>query len=113
MCLLLPMIVVSSGLDPSPVYADESAGPEDQAMPSGRIVYSKTVGGVSEIWSIARDGTDARRLTSGHHDVDPTWSPSGREIVFARVPPLLGDEEVYGTETNLWRMNAAAATSDV
>jgi Tol biopolymer transport system component len=31
------------------------------------------------------DGTNPRRLTSGHSDWYPAWSPDGNKIAFARM----------------------------
>lgn len=37
-----------------------------------------------EIWTCNRDGSNARRVTSGHIDKTPRWSPDGKQIVFTR-----------------------------
>jgi Tol biopolymer transport system component len=37
-----------------------------------------------EIHSINADGTHARRLTQGHVDSAPAWSPDGSKIAFLR-----------------------------
>lgn len=37
-----------------------------------------------EIWSCDRDGNNVRRVTSGHKDTAPRWSPDGKQIVFTR-----------------------------
>jgi len=38
----------------------------------------------SEIWVVNVDGTGATRLTSGHIDSQPAWSPDASEIAFVR-----------------------------
>ena len=51
---------------------------------SGRIAYSK---GDGHIWVVYADGRGARRVTSSSaRDIDPSWSPDGRRIVFKAVP---------------------------
>jgi TolB protein len=50
------------------------------------------------------DGTHQRRLISLGANFYPSWSPSGKQIVFASTPD--GTEEIYkmksdGSETNL------------
>ncbi|HET7621547.1 MAG TPA: hypothetical protein VFK39_06575 [Gemmatimonadaceae bacterium] len=56
-----------------------------------RIAYERSVAYVpgSEIWVMNADGTGAVRLTSGHRDYEPAWSPDGSEIAF------IHDEEVW------------------
>ena len=53
---------------------------------SGRIAvmsFNRAGAGNWEIWSLNRDGSDARRLTeNGAIDGLPTWSPDGRSIAF-------------------------------
>jgi len=49
-----------------------------------------------EIHTIAADGTD-RRLTSGPYDGQPSWSPDGRQLAFARSE---------GNRTYLYVVNA-------
>lgn len=51
-----------------------------------RIAYARTVAYVSgsEIWVMNVDGTGATRLTSGHADTQPAWSPDGSEIALIR-----------------------------
>ena len=45
--------------------------------------------GSGEIWTVNVDGANARRLTSGHEDEHPRFSPDGRAIVFTR------DEDIW------------------
>jgi hypothetical protein len=51
-----------------------------------KLAFSTGFGGSpeSEVWVMDVDGTNAVRLTSGHSDVQPSWSPDGTEIAFVR-----------------------------
>lgn len=66
------------------------AGVDDNApdvSPDGRrIVFSSTRGGGShDLYTMAADGRDVRRLTGDPRldDVFPRWAPDGRSVVFA------------------------------
>ncbi len=55
--------------------------------PSGeKIVFEVGVlnSTVSEIWVMSADGSGAVRLTTGHADREPAWSPDGNEIALFR-----------------------------
>ena len=39
----------------------------------------------TNIWTIRADGTGARQLTRGGFDVEPVYSPDGRQIAFGRI----------------------------
>jgi WD40 repeat protein len=55
--------------------------------PSGeKIVFEVGVvnSTVSEIWVMSADGSGAARLTTGHADREPAWSPDGSEIALVR-----------------------------
>ena len=54
------------------------------------------------IWRLARDGSEARRLTGtdSRFDRDPIWSPDGGRIAFARAPSFYsGDLAVIDAQT--------------
>jgi Tol biopolymer transport system component len=54
---------------------------------NGRIAFVRGVSGtdgLSEIWSVRSDGSDASRLTTGHRDAAPAYSPRGGRIAFMR-----------------------------
>jgi Tol biopolymer transport system component len=62
---------------------------------NGRIIFSMDKGSGSEIYSIKRNGTDLRKLTSVTGDaITPDWSPNGLRIVFA-------DDINEGTASNI------------
>jgi TolB protein len=52
-----------------------------------RIAFSARPGDSEgrAIWTMAADGTDLKRVTTGPWDYEPDWSPDGRRIVFTRL----------------------------
>src|SRR5580658_5340944 len=45
------------------------------------------------LWSVPREGGDARQLTTGGHERNPIFSPDGNQIAFAGYYD--GNEDVY------------------
>ena len=67
---------------------------------NGRIAFAMDKGSGAEIYSIKRDGTGLRKLTSASGSaLTPDWSPKGRMILFA-------DDVNEGTASNLAIMHA-------
>ncbi|HEX9306859.1 MAG TPA: protein TolB [Anaeromyxobacter sp.] len=58
------------------------------------IAFTATEGGNSDVWLMAADGSNARRLTKEPAlDLSPTWSPDGKKIAF--VSDRAGTPQVY------------------
>ncbi|MDQ3697032.1 MAG: peptidase S9, partial [Gemmatimonadota bacterium] len=52
--------------------------------PGNRIVFSGSMGGISDLYMLDIASGSVRRLTNDRHaDLQPTWSPDGRTIAFA------------------------------
>jgi Tol biopolymer transport system component len=65
----------------TPAAAAGPATPAEHPPPSleGRFVFQAASGG--DIYAVNADGSGLRRLTQG---MDPSWSPDGKQVVFAR-----------------------------
>lgn len=95
---------------PRPMHAAHSVttAADDDARATlprrnSRIVFLETTPpgggeGRRDIFTIRRDGTDQKRLTFSKSNHFPQWGPSGRQILFVRNNPSIGDR--------LWVMNA-------
>ncbi|MET0650386.1 MAG: di-heme oxidoredictase family protein [Pyrinomonadaceae bacterium] len=62
--------------------------PVDGFFPSfspdgAQIVFQRTVGGSSNIFSMNVDGTELQQLTTSGQDASPAWAPNGTKIAFA------------------------------
>jgi Tol biopolymer transport system component len=58
------------------------------------------------IWVMRRDGSGQTRLTSGHEDWTPTWSPDGSTIYFSRNVEGKDEHGGYEFAWPLFRMQA-------
>lgn len=78
-------------------------GRAEAAFPgaNGKIVFGSQHAGEDEIWVMNADGTGKHNLTrhdgSKISDIDPSWSPDGRQIAFSSDP---------GGNKQIWVMNA-------
>lgn len=76
---LFAVVLSISAQQPKPVYYfNPDWSPGDK-----RIVFESTRDGKFAIYTIRRDGSDLKKLTSGDaNDEQPRWSPDGKQIVF-------------------------------
>jgi Tol biopolymer transport system component len=89
--LILAMALMTAGI--LPAHATNPGR-------NGRIAFAMDKGSGTQVYSIKRDGTGLRKLTSASGDaLTPDWSPNGRRILFA-------DDVNEGTASNLAIMHS-------
>lgn len=60
-------------------------GEPSYSADGNRIAFAQNGPGLTnQIWIMRADGTKRHRITSGHNDAHPAFSPNGRSIVFGR-----------------------------
>src|SRR2546425_2859631 len=96
---LVPMlVVVTAVLAPQLGYATSPERDE------GRIVFSSEHAGGNEIWVMNADGTEKRNMTrhdgAKFADLEPRWSPDGRQIAFVSGPGIESFKD-----RQIWVMN--------
>ncbi len=81
----------------TPAAAARPATPTQHAPPSleGRFVFQVASGG--DVYVVDADGSNLTRLTRG---MDPTWSPDGSQIAFARWTSPWGIYLINGDGSN-------------
>ena len=85
------------------VSKKQAAGAPDWSADGTKIVYESNQTGDYRIWVMNADGSGQRRLANdpGFMDLQPAWSPDGRNIVFSRCT-----EQPGGTGCDLEVMTA-------
>jgi Tol biopolymer transport system component len=72
------------------------------------------VGGFSDIWVMDADGTDQTNLTptapdaDNFHEYQPSWAPSGTQIVFVREVP----GQIFSEQPDIFVMDTDPTTTD-
>jgi Tol biopolymer transport system component len=98
--VLAVAVLVTACVCASVAFASSASSP-----PPGRIVYSGIAESVNpfryySLFIAAADGTGARRITFDAlgSDVQPRWSPDGKQVAFTRLAP--------DNTTSVWVVNA-------
>lgn len=83
------------------VTGDATPDRDPDWAPGGRrIVFSRQVGTVHQLFVMRRDGSALRQVTMTATDArDPEWSPDGATILFVAVGPL-GGPDIFSVRPN-------------
>jgi TolB protein len=90
-------LMAADGADPVNLTGDPTLHNWSPAWsPDGtRIAFASTRdGGTPNVWTMAADGTDVRRVTTSHGEY-PDWSPDGDRVVYAAPPSGSGRYDLW------------------
>ncbi len=101
--MVLPLAMIAAALA---LVAGDPA-PADASVPgtNGKIVYARSNGVDSDLWTMNPDGTGQALLYAGSvsNEWQPVWSPDGTKIAFTSG---MSTAATPGDNVNIWVMNA-------
>ncbi len=111
-------VMESDGSDPRNLTNNDASDFHPSWSPDGRqIAFTSYRDGDSEIYVMGSDGSDPRNLTNNHSDddepfpgwssdVNPWWSPDGRQIAFRSRRTVFGYYDRRHRPWNVWVMES-------
>jgi Tol biopolymer transport system component len=81
----------------TPLVTRGTTGDPDGSPDAASIVFTKTIGGVPDLFTVPAAGGALTRLTTtpGRFEFNPAWSPDGASIVFAKISQNSGREDLW------------------
>jgi Tol biopolymer transport system component len=102
-------VMNADGSSPVNITNGSTQNQEPDWGPDGRIVFSSHRDGNDELYVMNADGTNPVRLTTTPDSAEffPSWSPTGSQITFSKMPYKIEDGQVVPSgNDDIWRMDA-------